>query len=403
MQSYVVVGGGLAGLCAANALAGGRNRVTLIEQSEHLGGRAITQPDRGYLLNLGPHALYRNGRAAQLLREWDIPFAGRSPDTGERSWLVHGSRKHAFIASTRGLLRTDLFGVHEKMEAARLLGLMLAGKSRPGESIAEWIESRAHSRKVRDFAAAFLRVSTYAAELDRLSARAALQQIRLAWNGGVLYLDGGWQTLVDGLAERARSLGVQIRCGQPVERLDRLDASGVILAVTPRAIEQIAGPLPPLTPVRVACLDLGLRRMPSGGARFALGTDRPFYLSAHSETAQLAPAGAALVHVGQYLRDGETGSRAELESFADLAIPGWRAEAELVRFLPNLTVTHAIPAPGGRPDVDALGIDGVAIASDWVGPEGMLADAAVASALRAVDMIKGMRVMQTETAAAYGS
>ena len=73
-------------------------------------------------------------------------------------------------------------------------------------------------------------------------------------------------------------------------------------------------------------------------------------------------------------------------------MPGWREQAEVVRYLPNLTVTHATAAPAGRPDVDALGLDGVAIAGDWVGPEAMLADAAVASALRAAAVVQRREV-----------
>ena len=57
----VVVGGGLAGLTAANALAGEGRKITILEQSERLGGRAATQQDRGYVLNLGPHALHQGG------------------------------------------------------------------------------------------------------------------------------------------------------------------------------------------------------------------------------------------------------------------------------------------------------------------------------------------------------
>jgi phytoene dehydrogenase-like protein len=47
MESYVVIGGGLAGLTAANALAGPGRQVTLLEQSSHLGGRARTQQENG--------------------------------------------------------------------------------------------------------------------------------------------------------------------------------------------------------------------------------------------------------------------------------------------------------------------------------------------------------------------
>jgi hypothetical protein len=145
-----------------------------------------------------------------------------------------------------------------------------------------------------------------------------------------------------------------------------------------------------MSPVRVACLDLGLRTMPQGSARIALGLDRPLYLSAHSVVARLAPAGSAVVHLCKYLDDaGDPASdRRELEEFADLAMPGWRREAEVVRFLPQMTVAAAVFGPRGRPAVDELKIPGVALAGDWVGGEAMLADAAVASALEAAGMVQ---------------
>ena len=87
MQTYIVIGGGLAGLTAANALAGDGHKVVLLEQSQHLGGRAITQQDHGYLLNLGPHALFAGGVAARTLRQWNVPFQGQPPDTRSASRL----------------------------------------------------------------------------------------------------------------------------------------------------------------------------------------------------------------------------------------------------------------------------------------------------------------------------
>src|SRR5689334_11590599 len=104
MQRYVVVGGGLAGLTAANMLAGEGRQVMLLEQSEHLGGRAVTQHDRGYQLNLGPHALYRGGVAAQMFRQWGVPFQGNPPDTSRASLMMHGGRMYPLIVTTRGLL-----------------------------------------------------------------------------------------------------------------------------------------------------------------------------------------------------------------------------------------------------------------------------------------------------------
>ena len=46
-----------------------------------------------------------------------------------------------------------------------------------------------------------------------------------------------------------------------------------------------------------------LARLPQPRATFALGIDRPLYLSVHSAVAALAPAGGAMIHVAKYLGD----------------------------------------------------------------------------------------------------
>jgi phytoene dehydrogenase-like protein len=391
MQRYVVVGGGLAGLTAANSLAAEGRHVVLYEQSDRLGGRAATQEDHGFLLNLGPHALYQGGVAAQTFTQWGVPFHGNPPDTRAASFFMHGGQMFPLFAATRGLLTTRLFRTAEKIQAARVLQQLLSGRAADRESMDTWIERRARSARVRQFASMLMRVSTYSAELSQLSARAALDQFRLAKSHGLLYLDGGWQTLVAGLAQRARGLGVEIRLGETISSLSAIDADGVVFAMPPAAVEKITGRgLPAMRPARVACLDLGLRTLPKGAARVVFGVDQPLYLSVHSAAARLAPEGKSLVHVAKYLAgDSDAAAdRRELEQFADCAIPGWREQAEVVRSLPHMTVTAAVFSPLGRPAVDELDIPGVALAGDWVGDEGMLADAAVASALRAAAMVQ---------------
>ena len=394
MKQYVVVGGGMAGLTAAIALAGDGRKIKLLEQSEHLGGRAATQEDRGYLLNLGPHALHQGGVAAQTLRRWGIPIHGKPPDVSAASFLVRDGRMYPLVYTTRGLLTTRLFSTGEKWQAARTLQQLLSGGAADGESIEAWIEGHTRSPRVRQYVAMLMRVSTYSADLSPLSARAALAQFRSATRHGVLYLDGGWQTLVASLEQRARQVGVEIRLGERVESLDAIQADGIVLAVPPAAVERVTRrTLPKMHPVRVACLDLGLRTLPRDAARVALSIDGPLYLSVHSVVARLAPVGGAVVHVCKYLNGATDAAsdRRELEQFADLAIPGWREEAEVVRFLPHMTVTPAAFSRQGRPAVDELGIPNVALAGDWVGAEAMLADAAVASGLRAADMVQRER------------
>ena len=43
----------------------------------------------------------------------------------------------------------------------------------------------------------------------------------------------------------------------------------------------------------------------------------------------------------------------------------------------------------GRPGVEVPGVRGLCLAGDWIGSEGMLADAALASAKRAAEVIAG--------------
>ncbi|HTB11331.1 MAG TPA: FAD-dependent oxidoreductase [Bryobacteraceae bacterium] len=389
MESYIIVGGGLAGLTAANALAQPGRKVTLLEQSEHLGGRAITQQEAGFFLNLGPHALYRGGPATRTFEEWNIPFEGHLP-AQDRTHLVYEGKKYPLIANTASLLTSPLFGIGEKLEAGNLFRLLAAGQA-PHQNMREWIEDHARSPKVRSLAAALTRLTTFVADQAHLSASAALRQISLAIAKNVVFLDRGWQTLIDGLAARARSLGVEIRCSAPLNSLAFLDADGIVLAVPPPAVENLTGvSFPNLRPVRVACLDLGLSSLPENAANFGLGIDRPLYYSVHSAVAKLAPEGSALIQMAKYLEadSDPVVDRIELEEFADVLAPGWRDRVTMTRFLPKMTVSYAMAGLEGRPDVDALKKDGIVMCGDWVGPDHMLTDAVVASALSAAAMVQ---------------
>jgi hypothetical protein len=384
-----IVGAGIAGLTAANALADAGHQVTVFEQSERLGGRAITTRQNGFLMNVGPHALYRGGIAHRKFKEWNIPISGKVPDLrGGRAFLVHAGELHPFFVNFSGLIRHPWFSFREKIELMRAMRLLAAPQNPRESSMSDWIANHTSSERVAQYLAAMVRLSTFCADQEHLSAACALAQIRLALTASVLYLDCGWQTIVDGLAARARSKGVEF----VTEHIDHAE-SGTILAVPPAEVDRITGSkLQALRSSRMACLTLGLRSMPARSARFALGVDQSIYFSVHSDWAKVAENGTVLVHLGKYLKSGEDDDhvhRSELEAFADLAMPGWRAEADVIQFLPNMNVTHGFASVEGRPDINV--IDGVKIAGDWVGDEGMLTDCAVASALRAAEAIQSKR------------
>ena len=296
------------------------------------------------------------------------------------------------LTNLRGLLTTSLFNFREKMEVANLLRLFTIAQANPQETMSAWLDRHLTQPRVREFAATIIRISTFAVDLECLNAQIALRQVASALKDNVLYLDGGWQTLVDGLVERARTLGVDIRCGQPAPNPDAIDATGIVLATGPEAVEKMTGiAIPAGRSVRMASLDLGLEGLPEASTTTAFPLDQPLYFGTHSASARLAPKGGRMVHVAKYLGgsapDAKT-VRAELEEFATLAIPQWRQHTKFVRFLPDLLITSMMPTAAPRPDSNFLGLNRVALAGDWVGPEGMLADTAVASALAAANQLQ---------------
>jgi protoporphyrinogen oxidase len=112
-----VIGGGLSGLTAATLLARGGREVTLYEKSK-LGGRAATQESHGALFNEGPHALYRAGRAMQVLNGLGIEPDGKEPPTSGL-FVWHRDQLHAMPVGPVTVLSTSLFTLPEKLEFGR--------------------------------------------------------------------------------------------------------------------------------------------------------------------------------------------------------------------------------------------------------------------------------------------
>ena len=418
----VVIGGGVAGLAAASFISRAGSRVTLFEQSHALGGRAQTKQQDGYFLNLGPHALYRGGRGIEVLRELGVEPKGKVPSVSG-AFAIKDGVKHTFPAGAVSLLTTSLFGLSAKLEAGRLLATIGKIETAPlmNMSVREWLDRNVSHREVQDFILAAFRVATYTNAPDFMSAGTAIEQLKKAQDKSVLYLDGGWQTLVDGLREAALKSGVAIETESRVEAVTRdaggavdgvrladgraLRASSVVIAASPSVAASLvqdsertslARWADEAIPVRAACFDVALSSLPAPRATFALGIDRPLYLSVHSATAKLAPQGGALIQVAKYLepnhRDSAQTVERELEGALDLIQPGWRDVIVHLRFLPDMIVMNASPLASlggtqGRPGPEVPGVPGLFIAGDWVGKEGLLVDAALASAKEAAGRI----------------
>lgn len=408
-----VIGGGLAGLAAAAEAAASGSRVALLD-GHQLGGRARTDERGGFMFNRGPRALYLGGTGTQILGSFGIqPAGGKPPLAGATG--VRDGRLGLLPGNPWSLLRTDLLKARSKVAVARLLARLprLRPQDNDGESVDQWLAETELPGDAADLVHMLVRVATYVNDPARLSAEVAIGQVQLALGKGVLYLDGGFQQLVDKLAAVARHRGAALQVDTPVRSLtadgnrfrvdlggdSRLTAGAVVVATgSPAAAAAVTHPTEavPASWIKLgpaataACLELGLGA--PARTTTAFGIDQPVYLNHHTPPAKaLTPEGKALVHVLRYQEPGHSATpeqdRDELRQVAALVgIEDSRIEEE--RFLRRMVVTGGYPlaAEGGlssRPPVAVEDRPGLFVAGDWVGPTGFLADAALASGVQA--------------------
>jgi phytoene dehydrogenase-like protein len=409
----IIIGGGLAGLTTAALLARAGKAVTLFEHSSReIGGRARTAEIDGFYFNQGPHALYLTDANDSILKEIGITYTGGIPAV--KGYLISGGKKREIAGDYSSWLSgksdgSQFFISPTKMDFSQL------------ESVTEqeWLDKNIHDINDAEIIKTIFRLNTYANDPDIQSIGPVLHQIYVGSRAGVMYLDGGWQTLVDGLLTVAKNANARIVMGKKAIRVKRTDSSGwqVLLSdkteVSAKIVVIAAGPMDAYSlfddkersevlsraakeakPVHLVCLDVALSSLPDKDTLFALGVDRPLYFSVHSAYAKLAPKGGALIHVAKYLGTSiepkPREDQPELEEFLDLLQPGWRQVLVKKRPLPNMVVSNALVTAadgglGGRPDTKIA--ENLYIVGDWVGKEGLLSNASVASAKHAAQLI----------------
>lgn len=427
-----VVGGGIAGLTVACYLARAGADVTVFEKAPEPGGRAATREHDGFLFNRGGHALYTGGAASRALEELGVSYGHGVP---KDTFVMHEGRISAFPADPLGLLRADVLDAGDKLALLRFFATL--GRARPhelaGTSVQEWLDLKVRRPQLRRVIGAFARTFCYTTALDLVSAEMFVEKFQRTLKHPIHYVDGGWRVLVDGLRTVAETAGARTVTGAHVEGVEVSDghawavrlrggclvrASTVVVATGPRdAARLVDGDEHPglrrivdgLVPAPIACLDVALERLPVPERPVVQDMDAPRFASAQSVYARVAPEGRAFVISFKQLDPRDPGDPREderdLEDMLDAAQPGWREVLIGRQFLPRIEAAGALPlaAEGGfagRPGAEAPGIENLFLAGDWVGPEGFLVDASVASARCAASFIlESSPLRQKETAA----
>ena len=412
----VIIGGGLAGLTTAALLARAGKTVTLFEHSSReIGGRARTAEIEGFYFNQGPHALYLTDANDSIMKEIGITYTGGIP--GLKGYLIKDGKKHEIAGGYSSWLSGKSDGSQFFISPTKIDFSQLENVTEQ-----EWLDKNVQDKNDAEIIKTIFRLNTYGNDPNISSIGPVLHQIYVGSQAGVMYLDGGWQTLVDGFLRVAKDANANIVMGKKATKLKRADSSSsfgwqVLLSdktkVSAKIVIIAAGPNDAYSlfddndrpdvlskaakeskPVRLVCLDVALSSLPDKDVTFALGVDRPLYYSVHSAYAKVAPEGGALIHVAKYLgtsiQPKPREDQPELEEFLDLLQPGWRQVLVKKRPLPNMVVSNALVTAadgglGGRPDPKIT--DNLYIVGDWVGKEGLLSNASVASAKRAAQLI----------------
>jgi phytoene dehydrogenase-like protein len=415
----IVIGGGLAGLTVTALLARAGKSATLFEQSSsEIGGRARTLVYDGFYFNQGPHAFFPADVGAPILQELGVHYTGGKPpakgfeirDAKKYRLLVNGSSDSVTPASesSLGKIFAQLSDLLSKSDFAELENV----------SVQEWIDRNFHDADSITLMKALISLTTYANDPDIQSSGSALHQFHVYNQGGVVYIDKGWQTLVDGLVSAAKNAKARIVMGKKATKVQRngsgwrvtlvdqsqVSAKILVIASGPSEVqslfhdgekpEALSKAVKEAKPVRLACLDVALSSLPQKDMLFALGIDSPLYYSVHSAYAELAPPNGALIHVAKYLgtsiKPNPKEDEKELEDLLDLLQPGWREVVVKKRPLPSMVVSNTLvtAANGGLsgradPRID----DGLYAAGDWIGQEGLLSNGSFASAKRACQLI----------------
>jgi len=413
-----IVSGGLAGLTAANFLAREGKKVVVLEKSNRLGGRAMTNDKNGVLMNLGPHGLYLSGDAMTILTELGLSIPGGN---ASKSVHIHGILDHSvqvIPTDFSSIMSSTLLSWKAKFVFGKLmLKLMkLNIDSIPQISLMEWADTEITDPMVRHIFYSICRLTTYANAPTLQLAKQVLKQVQRSLKDGVLYVDGGWGTIVAKLRQQAIARRVEIFTNKNVTNIEHhgdyqsilcsdgtvFGVADCIVAAPPKeAVKMIKGAEQTslhrwneqAIPITASCIDLGLKKLPCPQRQFAIGLDQPLFFTNHSRAAKLSNDGTIVVSLAKYHSPMEEmnvhADKRQLEKVMDLLQPGWGQEVVVQQFLPKITVSYDFPHMKRKenPGPSIPEMSGIYIAGDWAGHEEVLADAAVASGKRAAQEI----------------
>ncbi|WP_416150789.1 phytoene desaturase family protein [Salipaludibacillus sp. HK11] len=413
----IIIGGGLAGYVAATFVAKANLSVLLLEKGKKVGGRARTDILSDQYFNLGPHALYKNGEAKKILTELGLTLDGKSPKL--HGILVENNKEYAAPFAPVELFSTKYLNWKEKIEWLSILMKIrgLKPDEYANQTFQQFVNQFAKSEKNRALLYTLARLSAYCHAPEMVSAKVIISQIQTGMSG-VIYLNNGWQMMIDQLHNKAIVSGVKIQEKTSAQQIIPLEndqvkirtsndevfyAKHVISTTGPHELSKMIPKnntydtdhfLSEVTPLKGATLDIALNELPCPKRLFAMGLTNKIYYSVHSTYAQLSKTGLShVLHVFKYHHPNDSLDpieiKNELEHFLEQMQPRWREYEISSRFLPNIIVNQRLPLVGDEQRLQRLKLNdsGIYVSGDWVSPDSILSEGAISSAKRAAHTI----------------
>jgi len=249
-KNVAIIGSGFSGLAAASVLAKEGHVVTIFEKNEQIGGRARVLKTNGYVFDMGPSWYWM----PEIFEDYFKLFNRSAKDYYELTQLDPGfvlcfgkDDSMTVPASVEGIL--ELFDKEEKDGASKLKAFLSEAETKyklafqdfiykPSNSVLEFLNLNSflhffkldifssfhsHVRKfftnprliqLMEFPILFLGGSPKNIPgLYSLMNYAALQL-------GTWYPQGGFSKIIEGMASLAKELGVTIKTGEPVEKIN---------------------------------------------------------------------------------------------------------------------------------------------------------------------------------------